>query len=562
VAEGQSTTVSKVRWSAGFGGGFALLLLAARAAWRLFRRDREFSEIDWIATGLFVAFAVAVVFLSDLGRLVFKQMRQRALGTWLTLLSILLSVALATAVLLALRESGKVFGQTEYGYDVVVGAKGSKLQLVLNTVYHLDVSPGNVPYAVYEAMASPRNPQVRIAVPYAVGDTFKGHRIVGTLPKLFGLDDEGKPLPPERVLEYRPGRKYELAEGRVFHPEKFEAVIGAGVAKRTGLTIGSKFEAVHGNPEEGQTEHVHEFKWEVVGILKPTQTANDGVLFIPLISFYAIGEHGEGLKAQSMLRGMAGGGTPALPPTPSPTPAKAPAPSPPPAESKDDHHDDHSKEGGAGGKEMMVDDHPGHDHDEHFHVHGDGIIHLDIPKEQWAVSAILVKARGGFQAQQLLYMINNGPVAMAVSPAMEMRTFFDNFLRGSVLLLLAISALVSVVAAVSILVSIYNAVSARLPEIAIMRALGATRAKILTMICLEAGFIGLLGGVLGLIVGHLLAGAGATFFAQRVGERIDWVTPSGLELVYLGGVVLLAVLAGLVPALKAYRTPVATNLVA
>src|SRR5687768_11945938 len=240
-------------------------------------------------------------------QLVLKQMRQRALGTWLTTLSILLSVALATAVLIAYRESGKVFGQTEYGYDVVVGAKGSKLQLVLNTVYHMDVSPGNIPYAAYEAMSNPRNPQVRIAVPYAVGDTYKGHRIVGTLPKLFGIDDEGKALPPERVLEYRPGRRFDLAEGRVFHPEKFEAVIGADAAKRTGLKLGSKFEAVHGNPEEGQTAHVHEFKWEVVGILKATQTANDGVLFIPLMSFYAIADHGEGLKAQSILRGMAGG---------------------------------------------------------------------------------------------------------------------------------------------------------------------------------------------------------------------------------------------------------------
>jgi putative ABC transport system permease protein len=85
----------------------------------------------------------------NLLQLVLKQMRQRALGTWLTMLSILLSVALATAVLIAYRESGKIFGQSDYGYDVIVGAKGSRLQLVLNTVYHLDVSPGNVPYTVY-----------------------------------------------------------------------------------------------------------------------------------------------------------------------------------------------------------------------------------------------------------------------------------------------------------------------------------------------------------------------------------------------------------------------------
>ena len=165
----------------------------------------------------------------NLFQLVLKQMRQRALGSWLTILSVLLGVALATAVLLIRRESEKVFGQNDYGYDVLVGPRGSPLQLTINTVYHIDKSPGNIPYSVYEALANPRHPNVKIAVPYAVGDTYKGRRIIGTLPKLFGVNDQGQPLQPDRVIEYRPGKKYELAQGRVFHPEKFEAVIGADV---------------------------------------------------------------------------------------------------------------------------------------------------------------------------------------------------------------------------------------------------------------------------------------------------------------------------------------------
>ena len=520
----------------------------------------------------------------NLFQLVLKQMRQRALGTWLTTLSILLSVALATAVLIAYRESGKIFGQTEYGYDVIVGPKGSKLQLVLNTVYHMDVSPGNVPYAVYEALSAPNNRFVKSAVPFGVGDTYHGHRIVGTLPKLFGIDDAGQPLAADRVIEYRPGRKFELGQGRVFAPDKFEAVIGSDVAAREKMTIGSKFKASHGQPTEGMEEHVHEHEWEVVGILKPTQTANDGVLFIPLMSFFAIDEHGKALEAQSVLRsGMTPGARPVLPGRQAPPPAPAPAPTTRPATVPHDDHDhdhdhDHGKEGeakpqAAGGEKHddhahdekdahAGDDHAGHEHPEGFHVHDDGTIHLDIPKEAWAVSAVLVKSRGGVSPQSLMYMINNGPVAMAVSPAMVMREFFDTFLKGGAMLLLGVSALVTVVAAVSILVSIYNSVSARQREIAIQRALGATRGRVLAQICLEAGLIGLLGGVLGLLLGHLLAGAGAVFFQKTMGERIDWFQPGGFELVYLGGVVLIAVLAGLVPGLKAYRTPVATNLVA
>src|SRR5262245_3916962 len=158
-------------------------------------------------------------------QLVLKQMRQRSLSTWLTMLSIVLGVALGSAVMILQRGAGKLFGQTDYGYDVIVGAKGSPLQLVLNTVYQMDVSPGNIPYSLYEQLMTDRKyrADIRIAVPTAVGDTYKGQRIVATMPKFFGVDDEGNALPEDKVLEYRPDRKYEIAQGKVFAPNRFEA---------------------------------------------------------------------------------------------------------------------------------------------------------------------------------------------------------------------------------------------------------------------------------------------------------------------------------------------------
>ena len=170
--------------------------------------------------------------------------------------------------------------------------------------------------------------------------------------------------------------------------------------------------------------------------------------------------------------------------------------------------------------------------------------------------------RGGFQNQMLVYEFKNRTDAMAVNPAMEMRNFFETFFKGSSLLLLVISLLVTIVAAVSILVSIYNSVMARLREIAILRALGATRTKVLALICLEAGVIGLAGGILGLIVGHLLGFGGSVFMDRMIGQEIHWMATGSKEWIYLGVVVLLSVCAGLVPALRAYRTPVATHLVA
>ena len=480
----------------------------------------------------------------NLFQLVLKQMRQRALSTWLTLVSVLLGVALAIAILIMMREGKAMFGQSEYGYDVLIGpAKGSPLQLVLNTVYHIDQSPGLIPYSLYERLLT--DPQYRadakLVVPYAVGDSYENHRIVGTLPKLFGRDDEGRELPEGQRFEYRPGRGYELAEGVVFHPGKFEAVIGADIPARTGLTIGSMFRSTHGLPRAGQTPDIHDQQWKVVGILKPTHTANDRVLFIPLLSFYAISEHEEALADQAKIKQGAD-----------------------PAQVGSGKHDEGT---GATGPAATQAGQGAHQHEEeHFTLNADGTIHLKLPKDEWQVSAILVRSWGfpdsAVSAMSLMYTLNTRNEAAAVNPATVMRDFFGVFLEPSAKVLLLISLLVTIVAGVGILVSIYNSVSARMKEIAILRALGATRNRVLTLICTEAGLIGLVGGIGGLVVGHLLGGIGSIYMNARFGEGINWLGVGGTEALYLVAVVGLAVLAGLVPAMKAYGTPVATNLTA
>jgi putative ABC transport system permease protein len=142
-----------------------------------------------------------------------------------------------------------------------------------------------------------------------------------------------------------------------------------------------------------------------------------------------------------------------------------------------------------------------------------------------------------------------------------MREFFGNFLEPGTKLWLLVAILVTLVASVSILVSIYNSIVARLREIAILRALGATRRRILAQICLEAGLIGLTGAIIGLVLGHLLAAAGSAYMRRLMGEGLNWAKIGTEEALYLVAVTVIAVLAGLVPAMKAYRTPVATNLV-
>lgn len=474
-------------------------------------------------------------------QLVLKQMRQRALGTWLTMLSIVLGVALAVAVLLVRQGSQSLFGQTNYGYDMIVG-KGSPMQLVLNSVYHIDRSPGNIPYSLYKQLANPRHPQVRLAAPIAVGDTYQGHRVVATTPAMFGATEDGSPIEPAtdengnlsgRIFQYAGGKRFEFAQGKSFHARKFQAVIGSDIPKLAGLKMGDKLQVAHDAPAGGKPD-VHEEKWEVVGVLKPTHTANDRCVFIPLVSTFAIEKHGEGMVAQSAIRRG----------------ERPPAPGSLTATTQEDHDADH-------------DEHEGEEHHHHhkaYTMSADGLIQPNLPESEWLISAIFVKGRSSFLAQQAGYAINAGGDATAVYPGLVMSEFFGTFLAPITLVLLLISALVTVVAAVGILVSIYNSVAARRREIAILRALGATRGRVVTLICLEAGLIGLVGGLIGWAVGILIGAVASYYMDQHVGQGFAWWIVTAQQVQYLIGVVVLAVLAGLAPALKAYRTPVATNL--
>lgn len=471
----------------------------------------------------------------NLFQLILKQMRQRLLSSLLTCLSVILAVALATSVLIVGTEGRSLFAQTDYGFDLLIGPKGSGVPLVLNTIYHVGNSAGNIPYGLYADLTSQsetsaghpgqKNPYrglVQWAVPLAVGDSYQGRPIVGTTAQLFGMSPTGQPLPPDKIPEYRTGERYTFAAGRAFDDRKFEAVIGAETAKRTGLTVGKTFQATHGFPSGTQLPDIHPEIWTVVGVLNPTHTANDNVLFIPLKSFYAIFEHEQGLSAIAEIKGTTATAS-------TPAPATAPASEP-----------ENPREG--------------------YTLNPDGTINNKLPVDEWEVSAILVRSRAPATALQLDFLFRNLPEATAVKPAVVMAGFFDQFLAGTIEVLTLVAALVMVVAAVSILVSIYNSVTARMKEIAIMRALGATRTRIVAIVCLEAGLVALLGGAIGCLAGHLLAAAGSAYLRTILGAGIAWWHVQPVELLYLVVAGLLGLIAGLVPALKAYATPVAENL--
>jgi putative ABC transport system permease protein len=201
-------------------------------------------------------------------RLAWAYMRDRPLTVGLN--ALLLGIAVATLVLLLqfATQAGERFERDARGIDLVVGAKGSPLQLVLSSVYHIDQPTGNIPLGELARLRA--DPGVGKAVPLALGDNFEGFRIVGS--------DSG-------LLDLYGAR---IAQGRAF-ARPSEVVLGADVARRTGAGLGQKFVGSHGLETDPDGEQGHDHApFETVGILAPTGTALDRLIITSVESVWDV----------------------------------------------------------------------------------------------------------------------------------------------------------------------------------------------------------------------------------------------------------------------------------
>ncbi len=203
-----------------------------------------------------------------------RSLREHLLSTLVTALSAALGVGLVTAVFCLAEQSRAAFTGGALGFDAVLGARGSRVQLVLNSVFHLETSPGNLPWSAYTDIAARRG--VAAAIPLVTGDNVRGFRVVGTSPEFFA------------VAERAPGEPPALLAGRVFEPERREAVLGASAARGTGLRVGARFHVTHDVSEHGH-EHAEEFV--VVGVLADTGTPADRVVWLPLEAVFRLDSH-------------------------------------------------------------------------------------------------------------------------------------------------------------------------------------------------------------------------------------------------------------------------------
>lgn len=202
-----------------------------------------------------------------------RSLRQHLVSTSITVLTTALAAGLVLSVFSIHAQTYAAFAGGAGGFDAVLGARGNQLQLVLNAVFHLEASAGNIPWSAYEEVAA--DPRVKLAIPYSMGDSVQGQRIVGTTTAMFEPRDGAR-------LELQPG-------GRVFDPHRGEAVMGSYAAAATGLTVGSTFHPAHGVVEHGAESHAEEYV--VTGVLAPTNTPIDRVVWIPIEGVFRMGGH-------------------------------------------------------------------------------------------------------------------------------------------------------------------------------------------------------------------------------------------------------------------------------
>ena len=195
----------------------------------------------------------------------------RPLAAGLNLLLLTLGLASITLLLLVSHQINAAFERDLAGVDVVVGAKGSPMQLILSGVFHLDAPTGNVPLAAIKALQT--HPQVAQIIPISLGDSFRGFRIVGTT--------------PDYINHYQ----VPLAQGALWS-QPMQAVVGAQVAARTGLKSGDTFAGTHGLVSSASSGgDVHgQTPYTVVGVLAASGSVLDRLIVTSSESVWTVHE--------------------------------------------------------------------------------------------------------------------------------------------------------------------------------------------------------------------------------------------------------------------------------
>lgn len=481
-------------------------------------------------------------------RLAWKNLLDKPLAMLLSLILFALGTGLIALLLLMQRQLQENFESNLAGVDLVIGAKGSPLQMILSSMYHIDAPTGNISLKEARPFLNPKHPLIETAVPLSLGDSYRGYRIVGTSKDFLKL--------------YSP----EIADGRLWEAN-FEVTIGANVAQTLDLKIGDEFKSSHGFEEGVDAGHVDHAAFIVVGIFKPAGNVTDQLILTTNQCYWLV--HGE------MEHNETEGQSEAV----TTLEAESEGHSGHDAAHEHDHAhaegeaDDHNHD------EQAHDDHPHDDHDHaddhahaegtHDHNHGDAAEHAHVREipgslleadETLDITSLLItfKARN-YQALNLQRNINENTDMQAATPAIEINRLF-NLMGAGERVLRILAWVITIVSGLSVFISLFSSLRDRRYELALMRVMGAGRSRLFVLIILEGMLLAGIGCVAGILLSHglmeFLGGAmQESYRYQFTGLRFLQE-----EVWLVAGALVIGFLAAVIPAWQASRTEIASTL--
>jgi putative ABC transport system permease protein len=448
-------------------------------------------------------------------KIAWKNIWFKPLNTLLSIILLTSSVAIITLLILLEDQFEKQFNDNVDGIDLVLGAQGSPLQLILSSVYQVDAPTGNIDYA--EAKTWMNNRLVEKAIPLAFGDNYRGFKIVGTT--------------PDYLTHY--GAK--IGQGRVYE-KNFEVVVGSAVAQKMGLKLGDKFFGSHGDAAEGEVHEDHAYT--VTGIATQTGKVVDNVILCTIPSVWAMHEghdhEHEGEEAGAHDEGHDHDAH---------------------AEEGHDNHD-HDHEAVAGAEDH---DHEAHDeaHAEEAHDHDHEEVISDEGKQ---ITAVLLKMRSKMMILTWQNIIPMNTKMQAASPGREINRLFSLFGIGlDALQYLAYG--IMLISGISIFIALYNTLKERKYEFALLRVNGASRLQLLLLVLIESLLLCVTGFIFGTIVGRiglsLISGSSEAEFKMSFNPfEFVWEKEGYL----LGLTIFVGILAAVIPAVKAYSLNISKTL--
>ncbi len=441
---------------------------------------------------------------------ILRSLSVRRFSTVTTVATVAVAVALML-VLVAMREAAKkAFERGAGDMHLMVSAEASPLASVLNGIFYANAPRRPIPWDRYERLSA--EAPWAYAVPIQQGDSFEGHPVLATSEEFF---TEFKP---------NPGEAWQLAEGRFF-TDSFEVVLGAGVAKATGLRLGDRIALAHGYsadskaglrlpPEDDHdhahdhdhdhdhdhahdegTPHVHdEFAYKVVGILKPTGGAHDRALITNLESTWIIHAHDRRVKE--------------------------------------------------GETDTTADD------------------LIDADRKITGVY-LRLRTREGSNVPANLPMVFD---ALRKDTSITVAAPFDEIRKLDIIvgnvnrLFVVVAGAVILSSGIAIMLALYNSMEQRRRQIAVLRVLGASKGRIFNLVLTESVLIGLMGAAAGVLLAFVGAVFAAGIVKGRIGLVVDPALPARPVVAVVLATVALAAVAGIIPAIVGYRTSVARNL--